>query len=70
MAPPEKVAGSYLGPATGRPEPPSALDFIKHQIYAPEYREGNLTIAKAIGMFAVGVFFVRSGFSSVLIPAL
>ncbi|GFZ50097.1 hypothetical protein JCM24511_07850 [Saitozyma sp. JCM 24511] len=41
MSAPQPVQPSYLGPA-GRPEPPSAWDFLKQQVVGEEYRESNL----------------------------
>ncbi|RSH93497.1 hypothetical protein EHS25_007853 [Saitozyma podzolica] len=67
MSAPQPVQPSYLGPA-GRPEPPSAWDFLKQQVVGEEYRESNLNILKATAFFALGIVFVRSSLGGALVP--
>ncbi|KAL7424954.1 hypothetical protein Q5752_000641 [Cryptotrichosporon argae] len=58
----------YL-PRGQAPPPSSFLGWLwKEQIVNPAYREGNWAIARAVGLFGLGIAFVRSDFGAVLVP--
>ncbi|GMK55287.1 hypothetical protein CspeluHIS016_0203430 [Cutaneotrichosporon spelunceum] len=59
----------YLGPSGGAPAPQGLFSYLwNEQIMNQAHREGNLNIARAVGLFVVGIIFVRSEVSSALVP--
>nr|XP_019009123.1 uncharacterized protein I206_05768 [Kwoniella pini CBS 10737]OCF47904.1 hypothetical protein I206_05768 [Kwoniella pini CBS 10737] len=61
------AAPQYLGPAGSQSTNPLTA-FWRNQVINPEHREGNINIARATVVFILGVAFVRSSFSSALVP--
>ncbi|KLT45190.1 hypothetical protein CC85DRAFT_299658 [Cutaneotrichosporon oleaginosum] len=69
MSAPAPAKQLYLGPSGGQPEPQGLFSYIwNEQIMNPAHREGNLNIARAVGLFAAGILFVRSDLASALVP--
>ncbi|WOO78508.1 uncharacterized protein LOC62_02G002055 [Vanrija pseudolonga] len=58
----------YLGPSGSQPQPSLVSWIWNEQIANPAHREGNIAIARAVGLFVAGVLFVRSDLSAALVP--
>ncbi|TXT09141.1 hypothetical protein VHUM_02615 [Vanrija humicola] len=59
----------YLGPSGSEPQPGLLSWLWNEQIVNPAHREGNLDVARAVGLFAAAIIFIRSDFSAALVPA-
>ncbi|TFK48022.1 hypothetical protein OE88DRAFT_589982 [Heliocybe sulcata] len=61
-------AGRLGRPAHYDPDESAFSRFMNEQVFAPEKLPGNINIATAVGVFAFGIFAVRT-WGDLLLPA-